>query len=89
MQMLIAAAAADPGTARLLREVVQGEMVTRLAERIGGSDATARASVAAVVPIGLIFQRYVLRLEPIASMPADELVARLTPVLRAALRPSR
>lgn len=89
MRALLAGAAADPGSARLLREVVQGEMVARIAERIGGPEATARASVATVLTVGLIFERYVLRLEPIASMPVDELVGRLAPMLRAALRPVR
>jgi hypothetical protein len=39
---------------------------------------------------GLIFFRYVLRIEPLVSMTVDELVARMTPPLRAALAgPSR
>jgi AcrR family transcriptional regulator len=89
MRVMIAGAVADPGIARLLREVVETEMIARIAERLGGPDATARASVAAVQAIGLIFERYLLQAEPLASMPADELVARMTPAMRAALRPHR
>lgn len=87
MRAMITAAVNDPGVARLLREAVEGEMVARLAQRIGGPDATARASLAAVQTVGLIFARYILRVEPLASMPADELLARLTPAMRATLRP--
>jgi AcrR family transcriptional regulator len=87
MRTMIAGAVVDPDLARLLREVVENEMVGRLAERIGGADATTRAAMATVCLIGLIFDRYILKLEPLASTRGDELVARLAPVLRAALRP--
>ncbi len=89
LRVMIAGAVGDEDVARLVREVVQGEMVSSLAGRIGGPDATYRAAVASVVLVGLIFDRYILRLEPVASMPSDELAARLAPVLRAALRPYR
>lgn len=89
MRGLIAGASGDPGVARVLREVVQTEMAGRLAERIGGPDASTRAALSTIVLVGLIFDRYVLRLEPIASMDPDELIGRLAPVLRAALRPHR
>jgi AcrR family transcriptional regulator len=86
MRVMIAGAVADPGIARLLREVVEAEMIARIAERLGSPDTTARAAVQA---IGLIFDRYLLQAEPVASMPADELVARMAPAMRAALRPRR
>jgi AcrR family transcriptional regulator len=89
MRVMIGGALADPGIARLLREVVEAEMIARIAERLGGPDATARAAAAAVQAIGLIFARYLLRAEPLASMPADELVARMVPAMRAALHPHR
>ena len=80
----------DPEVSRLFREMAEREMVGRIAERLGGPDASRRAAVAASQIAGLIFLRYVLRLEPLASMPADELVARVAPPLRAALAgPSR
>jgi len=89
MRVMIAGAVADPGVARLLREVIEAEMIARIADRLGGPDATARAAVAAVQAFGLIFDRYLLRVEPLASMPADELVARMAPAMRAALSPHR
>jgi AcrR family transcriptional regulator len=87
MRAMITAAVNDPGVARLLREAVEGEMIAPLAQRIGGPDAGARAAVATVQTVGLIFERYILRLEPLASMPADELVARMAPAMHAALAP--
>jgi len=79
----------DPEFGRLFREMAEREMVARIAERLGGADASRRASVAASQVAGMIFARYVLRLEPLASMPADELVARMAPALRAALADPR
>jgi AcrR family transcriptional regulator len=75
----------EPEVSRGLREMVEREIVTRFAERIGGADATARAAVAASHAMGIIFGRYVLRVEPLASMPADELVARAAPSLQVAM----
>lgn len=82
----------DPDVARLFREMLEQEMIARLAERIGGTEATRRASVAASQIAGLIMGRYILAFEPLASMPVDELAERMAPPLRAALagpRPAR
>lgn len=86
------AAIREPEVARLFREMAEREMISRIAERLGGADAGRRAAVAASQMAGLIFVRYVLRLEPLASMPADELARRVAPAMRAALagpRPAR
>lgn len=77
---------ADPETARLFREVVEREILGRIAERLGGPDATRRASGVASQLGGLIFLRYVLRVEPIASMSTDEVVAATLPGVTAAMR---
>jgi hypothetical protein len=85
LRTFAAAAISDPDVARLFREMAEREMVSRIAERLGGADAARRASVAASQIAGLIFMRYVICLEPLASMSADELTARMAPALRAAL----
>jgi AcrR family transcriptional regulator len=78
LKALVTAALQDATVLRALREYVQREVVARLAERIGGSDATARASSIVTTVAGVIFTRYLLGLEPMASMPAAELTRRLT-----------
>ncbi|WUI04271.1 TetR family transcriptional regulator [Spirillospora sp. NBC_00431] len=75
----------DPDIARLLRDIVENEMIGQIAERLGGADAGRRAGVFGAQLAGVIFVRYVLEVEPVASMPRDELIARLTPGLRAVL----
>jgi AcrR family transcriptional regulator len=85
LRALAQAAIREPDVARLFREMAEREMISRIAERLGGADASRRAAVAASQMAGLIFVRYVLRVEPLASMPADELAARMAPAMRAAL----
>jgi hypothetical protein len=91
LRALLAGAVRDPDVGRVFREAVEREIIGRIAERIGGADATNRAGVAVSQLLGVLMTRYVLCLEPIASMPVGELATRLAPTLRAALtgpRPS-
>ena len=79
------AAVQDPDLARLLREVLEREIVDRVAEHLGGADARLRAAAFVTQLAGVVFARYVLRVEPVATMKVDELVRHLAPGLRAAL----
>jgi hypothetical protein len=63
-------------------------IIDQLAERLGGADATARAGAFSTQMAGVIFSRYLLRLEPIASMSADDVVRRLAPSLALTIAPS-
>jgi AcrR family transcriptional regulator len=83
--MMVRAAVQDPELARLVRDILEREMINRIAERLGGPDATARAGAFGIQLAGLIFVRYVLAVEPVASMTPDELIRYLAPGLRAAV----
>jgi AcrR family transcriptional regulator len=85
LRAVLEAAVRDPDIARLFREMIEREMLTRIADRIAGPDAARRAAVAVSQIAGLVMARYVLAVEPLASMPAEELAARMAPGLRAAL----
>jgi AcrR family transcriptional regulator len=78
-------AGSDPAASRLLRELIEREVVAVIAEHLGGADASARAGIVASQIAGLIFMRYVLRAEPLATMPTDQLVSYAAPAVRAAL----
>lgn len=82
---MAAAAATEPDLNRLVREAVGREIVTRLADRLGGPDGAERAAVFTTQIAGVIYARYVLRLEPIASMAAADIVSRLAPSLQLVL----
>ena len=88
LRSMVRLSAQDPGVARLMREMVEQGIIDKLAERLGGADARQRAAIFTVQITGVIFTRYLVELEPVASMGADELVRRLSPGLRAVLRPA-
>ncbi len=85
LRVLVTAAVQDPEVARLLTDAFEHEMVDRVADHIGGPYARYRAGTFVAQLAGLVFTRYVLRLEPLASMTADEIVRHFAPGLRAAL----
>jgi len=82
LRALMSVGLGDPQFARLLAEGIGREIIDVLAAHIGGAQARRRATAAATQLAGLIFTRYILLLEPMASMPVDELVRVLAPGLR-------
>jgi AcrR family transcriptional regulator len=89
LRVMLTASIQDPELSRLLKEVFEREMITRVAEHIGGANAHYRAGAFCSQLAGLVFARYVLRVDPIASMTVDELTRHLAPGLRAALQGAR
>ncbi|MFJ2959406.1 TetR family transcriptional regulator [Streptomyces sp. NPDC087270] len=86
LEAMVRSAAADEALAALLREMLEREVFGRIAERIGGAHAQARAMAFGAQMAGIIMTRYVLRLEPIASMSVDDIVRHFGPSLRLALQ---
>jgi AcrR family transcriptional regulator len=89
LRVMVTAAVRDPEVARLLKEVFEREMIARIAEHIGGADAHHRAGAFFSQLAGLVFARYVLQVDPLATMTVDELTRHLTPGLRAAMHSPR
>ena len=79
---LVRSAMSHPPAAERLREFVQAELLARIAERLDSPDADRRAALFGSQLIGLMLYRHVLRVEPVASMPREELVARAAPALQ-------
>lgn len=88
LALLVTQAQRDPALLRTFREYVEQELTARLAEHIGGTDATERAGAVLTVTLGLIFSRYVLGLNPTAAMDSERIVQLLAPSLAAVLRPT-
>ncbi len=89
LRAMVTAAVQDPDLGRLLQEVLEREMIDRIAEHIGGADARLRAAAFASQLSGVVFSRYLMRLEPMASMDVDEITRFFAPGLRAALHGPR
>ena len=79
LRAMVTAAVQDPDLGRLLKEVLEREMIDRIAEHIGGADARNRAAAFASQLSGVVFARYLLRLDPVATMDVDELTRYFAP----------
>ena len=81
---LVRAAMVQEPAAAMMREFVTHALVDHIAPQLSFAEAEARTRLELAVShmVGLIIVRYVLRIEPLASLPAAELVARVGPVLQ-------
>jgi len=66
----------------MLRQFLTREVLGRIAKKLGGDDPELRASLAATQMVGLVVARYGVRIEPLASASADEVVGRVGPVVQ-------
>lgn len=87
MQAVAITALGDPKMTSLIRDGIGREVINRIADHLGEPDGAQRASAFTTQIAGLIFARYLLKLEPIASMLAQEIVDLLGPALQLALEP--
>jgi AcrR family transcriptional regulator len=68
--------------ARMLRQFLLREVLHRLTVELELEDGELRASFAATQIVGLLIARYGIRLDPLADASADEVVARIGPVVQ-------
>ena len=62
-----------------------GQLYRQMADELSGPAAELRIDLAMAQLLGIAYLRHILRVEPIASTPAEELVARVAPVITAYL----
>ncbi|MDA4108537.1 TetR/AcrR family transcriptional regulator [Mycolicibacterium holsaticum] len=86
LRVLVAGAFQDTVVANLVKEMLEVELIDLIAARIGGANARKRAAAFFAQIAGLVLARYILRLEPMASMSSDEIIQLYVPPLRVALR---
>jgi AcrR family transcriptional regulator len=84
---LLSASLTSEAGARMLREFLASEVLGRIVAHLhseDGSDdaAEVRASLAASQLMGLAMARYVVGVEPLASLPPEDVVALLAPTLQ-------
>jgi AcrR family transcriptional regulator len=78
---IVRSASTDPVAAAMLRTLLVAGPLGAIAGTIGGQDAPARAALAGTQLVGLVLARYVVAMEPIASMTAEELAAAIGPTI--------
>jgi AcrR family transcriptional regulator len=79
---LVRAAVTEPAAAGLLRELLSREVFAPLAEGLGTGDAELRANLVGSQIVGLVVARYVVGLEPLASLPGAQVSALIAPTLQ-------
>jgi AcrR family transcriptional regulator len=78
---MLRAALDHPEVAGFVRKAIVENVIEEVARRVGSTDPAAAAVSAASQVIGLTLLRHAARLEPLASMPPEELVRRFAPVI--------
>ncbi|HSK37321.1 MAG TPA: TetR family transcriptional regulator [Actinomycetota bacterium] len=79
---LVRSAVGDEHAAGMLREFITEEVLGEIAHRLGSPDARLRATLAGSQIIGLAMARYIIKVEPLASAPAAQVVAAVGPTLQ-------
>jgi AcrR family transcriptional regulator len=79
---LIRSVASHEESATMFREFVTERVLGRIAAALDQPDAPLRASLAASQLVGLAMARYVIRVEPLASAPREQVVAAMAPTLQ-------
>jgi AcrR family transcriptional regulator len=83
MAALLRAGATNEGAAQRMRDMFDHQLVPVVAATCPDpAQAPARAALVSSQVLGAALGRYVLRLEPLVTMPADEVVAWLGPTLQ-------
>lgn len=83
---LIRQAMSEEAVRLSMTDFLSAQVITLLAEHSGGRFASQHATAAMTVIAGMIFTRYVVRLEPMASLPPCDVVRLLAPMVAAHLR---
>jgi AcrR family transcriptional regulator len=79
------AAATEPATAEMVRGIrdrALADLREVLADALGDEEADLRLSLLNSQFLGLVMARYIVQIEPLASLPPDQLVACLAPALQ-------
>ena len=82
LESTILTAAHESRTREKLRGFVTMSLLPAVAERIEGEERMLRASLIGSQVLGLVMLRYVWRIEPLASLPDDALVALVAPTIQ-------
>jgi AcrR family transcriptional regulator len=79
---LVRAAASEDAAAVVVRERVSRDILAPLAAALGSDQPELRGSLAASQVVGLVMARYVVRIEPLAALPPEQVIALVAPVLQ-------
>jgi AcrR family transcriptional regulator len=79
---LVRAAASEPEAAKAIRTLLARELIGSFVENLGVPDADLRASLVGSQVVGLVMARYVVQVEPLASLEPEALVKAIAPTFQ-------
>jgi len=79
---MVRAAASEPQAATLVRDLVAERVLKPIADALESDQPDLRAGLVNSQMVGIVMHRYIVGLEPIASLPPDELARALAPNLQ-------
>ncbi|MCL1870511.1 MAG: TetR family transcriptional regulator [Promicromonosporaceae bacterium] len=82
IRIALPVALADPEQRALLPQFLGAEVLGPIAARLDPGSARLRASLAATQMVGVLLARYVVGLEPLASLPAAQVAELVGPTLQ-------
>lgn len=79
---LVRAAASEDAAAQVVRQRVTREILAPLAAGLGSDQPQLRGSLAASQVVGMVMARHVVKVEPLASLPPERVIALIGPTLQ-------
>lgn len=79
---VVRGAATAPEIARMLREFLARELFAPAAQLLGTEDGPFRANLVGSQIVGLVMARYVVAIEPLASMPPQTVADAVAPTIQ-------
>jgi len=79
---MIRSAVQNDQAATMIREFIEGVIVARAIESLAVDNVEWRASLVSSQVLGLAIGRYIIKVEPLASASADEVIAAIAPTVQ-------
>lgn len=84
---IIRSAVNNDAAAAVFRRLISTQLLRRVAARMDLPDAELRTELAAAQLVGIAMLRYVIKVEPLASADAEQIIQRVSPVIQSHLTP--
>ncbi|MDL5203025.1 TetR family transcriptional regulator [Streptomyces sp. ALI-76-A] len=79
---IVRSAVNNETAAAVFRRLVVSQLLRRIAVQLDLPDAELRAELAAAQLVGTAMLRYVIKVEPLASVDVEQIIARVAPVVQ-------
>ncbi|MFD9907891.1 TetR family transcriptional regulator [Streptomyces sp. NPDC059063] len=79
---IVRSAVSNETAAAVFRRLVAAQLLSRIARRLELPDAELRAELAAAQLVGTAMLRYVIQVEPLASVDVEQVIVRVAPVVQ-------